>query len=45
VIYCAPGLQVSRYSLREDHTVFLFAFASDTMLPVAQHHLQAQKEI
>lgn len=45
VTYAAPGLQVSRYSLRDDHTVFLFAFASDTMLPEAQHDLPGQKEI
>lgn len=43
--FAAPGRQVSRYSLRGDRTVFFFAFASKTKLPVGSHETTAQKEI
>lgn len=45
VSYSAPGLQVSRYSLRADRTVFFLAFASETILPIPPHDLQAQKAV
>jgi len=43
VSYAAPGRQVSRYSLRDDRTAFLFVFANDMKLPVGPHDLPAQK--
>lgn len=45
VTYSAPGLQLSRYSLRGDRTAFLFAFASEKILRASAHDLRAQKEI
>lgn len=45
VTYAAPGLQLSRYSLRGDRTVFLFAFASEKILRATAHDLQVQKDI
>ncbi len=45
VIYSVPGMQLSRYSLRDDRTVFLFAFAADSIQSVAPHDLAAQKDI
>ncbi|MBS0579661.1 MAG: FAD-binding domain [Proteobacteria bacterium] len=44
VTYSAPGLQVSRYSLRDGRTVFLLAFASAARLPLPAHDLTAQKD-
>jgi 2-polyprenyl-6-methoxyphenol hydroxylase-like FAD-dependent oxidoreductase len=45
VSFAAPGRQVSRYSLRGDRTVFFFAFAQDTKLPIAPHDANAQKDV
>jgi len=45
VTYTLPGLQVSRYSLRDDRTVFMLAFASDAHLPLGPHARGAQKDI
>jgi 2-polyprenyl-6-methoxyphenol hydroxylase-like FAD-dependent oxidoreductase len=43
--YAAPGRQASRYALRDDRTVFFFAFATDKHLAVAPHDTPAQKNI
>jgi 2-polyprenyl-6-methoxyphenol hydroxylase-like FAD-dependent oxidoreductase len=42
--FARPGRQVSRYSLRDDRTVFFFVFAKDTRFPVGTHDAQAQKD-
>lgn len=43
--YAAPGRQISRYTLRDDRTVFFFVFARDTTLPIEPQDLNAQKDI
>jgi 2-polyprenyl-6-methoxyphenol hydroxylase-like FAD-dependent oxidoreductase len=45
VSFAAPGRQISRYSLRDDRTVFFFAFAQDTKLPIAPHDTNAEKDV
>lgn len=45
VTYTIPGMQVSRYALRDNRSVFMLAFASDMILPAGPHDLVAQKEI
>lgn len=45
VTYTIPGMQVSRYALRDNRSVFMLAFASDMILPAGPHDLAAQKEI
>ncbi len=45
VSYSAPGKQVSRYTLKEGRTVFLFVFAAHEKLSVPHSDAQAQKQV
>jgi 2-polyprenyl-6-methoxyphenol hydroxylase-like FAD-dependent oxidoreductase len=45
VSYAAPGRQVSRYSLRDDRTVFFFVFAKDARFAIGPHDVEAQKAV
>lgn len=45
VSYAAPGRQVSRYTLRDDRTVFFFVFAEDQKLSISPHDAVAQKDL
>lgn len=40
----SPGKQVSRYTLRDRRTVFLFVFAAPEKLPISHSNPQAQKQ-
>jgi 2-polyprenyl-6-methoxyphenol hydroxylase-like FAD-dependent oxidoreductase len=44
VSFTAPGRQISRYTLRDDRTVFFFACAQDTKLRLDPHDTRAQKD-
>lgn len=44
VSFAAPGRQVSRYSLRDDRTVFFFVFAKARRLSVNAHDPEVQKD-
>lgn len=44
VSYSTPGKQVTRYTLRDGRTVFLFVFAADEKLSIPHANVQAQKQ-
>jgi len=45
VIYSVPDRQVSRFTARDDRSVFFFAFRSDQKLHVDPHDMESQKNI
>ncbi len=45
VAYAAPGRQISRYSLRDDRTVFFLVFSERIRLLADRHDISAQKQI
>ena len=45
VSYSAPGKQVSRYTVRDGRTVFLFVFAAREKLSIPHANVRAQKQV
>lgn len=45
VSYSVPGRQVTRYSLQNGRTVFLFVFSSKEKLDISPHDVQRQKDV
>jgi 2-polyprenyl-6-methoxyphenol hydroxylase-like FAD-dependent oxidoreductase len=45
VSYSVPGKQVTRYTLRDGRTVFLFVFAAKEKIPIPHGNLPAQKQV
>jgi 2-polyprenyl-6-methoxyphenol hydroxylase-like FAD-dependent oxidoreductase len=45
VSYSVPGKQVSRYTLKDGRTVFLFVFAAHEKLSIPQSNAQAQRQV
>ena len=45
VSYSAPGRQVTRYSLQDGRTVFLFVFSSREKLDISPHDVETQKDV
>ena len=45
VSFAAPGRQITRYTLRNGHTVFLFVFSSASKLDIGPHDVDTQKDI
>ena len=45
VSHSVPGKQISRFTLREDRTLFLFVFRAQDKIGIASHDVEAQKAI